>query len=324
MSHRLREIHFCCNTHIMQPFFALPPGSIDFLEIFDFRTPSCVSSPMPNLPVKSAPVFESAPRLRKAILTSSDAWTARIDFRIFLSSNLSQLTDVHCVGVFMPSSMCRKILLQCTRLRHCTLGISFENDPQHANQPSIIAADLTSFVLHIRCVLDGGASFLQSLAFPRLQSLEIRAQECRQPWPLQNLISLHSRSLFHLQSLGLWLWVTPEIETILEHFPALIEMDMNLAGESLGSSVLRRIGSGELVPHLESISCSVTGSTSFVRLFEMMELKRGDACTPPVAQLKTAYLRMSTHLTKEQRRRIIVLQNMGLISSSFLNENAFV
>ncbi|RDB18957.1 hypothetical protein Hypma_014387 [Hypsizygus marmoreus] len=251
----------------LEPFFALPPGSVDSLQVLEVRNEGPTS-------LSSLPLVQGAKSLSEFICSHNMTAEA------ISCLPLSQLTSLHLLRVLMGSDTLLSVLNQCTSLVQGVFVVRSQDiDPHTTTQPSACTLPLLK-TLYIILMCPGDFGWLQWLNLPSLAHFELTAQ-LGAPF-ISSLVPTISSSR-RLRTLCLCVIISPsDLEEILEAAPLLVTLEV-IRGRMLSRSVLDRMASGELVPQLASLFCAIEALDGLSPHLDMLESRKEE--TTPAAHI---------------------------------------
>ncbi|KAJ7464631.1 hypothetical protein FB451DRAFT_1179748 [Mycena latifolia] len=258
---RCREIDMRFLEASIDDFFTFPAGSIERLEVLYLET---LGFSMPFIHASGEPldVFRSAPRLRR-VLFSTDLCS--IDPHA-LGLPWGQLTALHFIATYIPPLAMHAILRESAALRECSFSIIQLDDALATaldRLPECTLPALRSLMVEFSPETVDYAPFLRPLVLPALTDLELRPLEAgflpECPWSQRAYAGLLARSGFTLRRLAIlhYMIAPHDLDAVLRGMPSLTDFHLHLWETTpWDAGVLRALGTGSLLPRLETLTFS--------------------------------------------------------------------
>jgi hypothetical protein len=258
--------------HDAEPSLMTSDPPFDLLESAVLNFPSFTDELWHTALNSDITAFSNAPKLRSVNFRVNDTHSVAFGSKSNLHLPWAQLTSLTFFHVTPPLISTLEILREAVSLVDFELILGNGQFIAHVDfiqlnaLPPIIHPNLRTVRLGLREETELGL-FLKPLVLPALRSFKnsgTRRTTLVHPGFYTFIKqSCHSLKFFSFSTPGL----TPNMEEILRGMPNLVELDLH-RGSRVPPSILKMMGSGELLPVLEMLGCETFSLRAFVAFLE--------------------------------------------------------
>ncbi|RDB23871.1 hypothetical protein Hypma_009206 [Hypsizygus marmoreus] len=259
---RIKVLSILHSSSAVDLFLSMPPGSISSLESLT------IDHSDDNANFCSGSIFQDAPVLRRFEFLSynmSRSWLSYLP--------LSQITHLIIPYASTDPNGIVAILIRCPCLIECSFGVGTTAGLLPQVEAGLYTIpSLQSFQVNLFDAVD--ITCLQRLILPQIYKFEILSA-IPKGWDAGWMPTLtRSRRVEHLH-LRDFIFSTTSLEELMKAIPTLTVLDIS-SGNMISPSILDKMSSGQLVPKLSALRCSINQSNhdGFKLHLDMLEKRR--------------------------------------------------